>query len=199
MNAFKLNLIKDRVPGFRQRRAMFWKMHLYVLLAGGLLVYVSFTATRNVGACQSVMRDSRIIEADFARRYDEERELSDYLHDASSDLTRQIEGMLGIQRTMDKRYLLSPVLAGVAIPLQGEMPLARFELKEGGKFELDISMASERGNRMDSSVLIEVWKSDEKLSSVVKNVNPALMQRQLVETRNLVLLRYEGLLKAGAI
>ena len=199
MNAFRLNLIKDQVPAFKQRRVIFWQMHLYVLLAGLLLVYVSFEATRDVSVYYRMLREAKVIETEFSRKYETQIGMGAYLREVSRDLTRKVERIESIEDLMDKRLLISPVLAGLARPLDPDMSVVRFELGENGGFQFDIACARESGANIDSSVLIAAWEADEKLAVVIKNIKPALVQRQLVEAGSKVLLKYEGLIKAGAI
>jgi hypothetical protein len=199
VNAFKLNLIKDQVPGFKQRRVIFWQMHLYVLLSGALLVYVSFEAAREASAYRSVMQDSQIIETTFSRKYDEQGGMGPYLQDVSRDVVRKTEWMASVDDLMNQRLLLSPVLAGIARALRSDMSLVRFELKGGGGFEFDIACGKQKGANIDSSVLIAAWESDEKLAEVLKSIKPARVQRQLVGKGSVILLKYEGSIKAGAI
>jgi hypothetical protein len=199
MNAFTLNLIKDQVPGFKQRRAIFWQMHLYVLLAGALLVYECFEATRDVIAHRFVLLEAQLIETDFRIDYDSENAMPVYLQEVSRNLSRQTQKMKSIESILDSKSQLSPLLGGIAKPLHPGMRLVRFELKGAGAFEFDIACSRESGATVDSGFLIDAWQEDALLSAAVKTIKPALVQRQLLESRGMMLLKYEGMVKTGAI
>ncbi len=199
MNTFRLNLIKDQVPGFRQRRAIFWQMHLYVLMAGAILVYECSEATKEVITHHRFISDTQLIEADFSSEYSAEADMLHYLQDLSRDIDKQTDKMRRIESILDGKALLSPILGGIAKPLEPGMDLVRFEMKDAGNFEFDIACSRESGAKVDSALLIQAWEGDAVLSAVVKSIKPALVQRQLVESRSMILLKYEGIIKTGAI
>lgn len=199
MTTFRVNLIRDLVPGFKKRRSLFWMMHLYILVAGAMLVYVAFIGTCDVASMQRVLKDSRLVERDFLARYEPDRGMVPYLYKLSEDVSLQAEMLSMLQSTLDQRLLVSAVLAGLALPLKNGMAITRFELKGGGSFELDISCDQHDGERIDSSMPITAWQADAKLSSIMENIKPALVQRQLIEAKKQILLKYEGKIKPGAL
>ena len=200
MTKFRINLIKGHVPDYRQRRRLYWGMHAYILLTGILLVIVCHRAADDVMTSLQVIEDAHAIKSQFRREQGKSVRMEEHLHGISQDLERKIGDMERLGATMNGRILLSPILSGIALSLEHDMKLARFELEDTShNFEFDIAcLDTNAATEVDSSVLIDAWQTDPVIMEAVQYITPALIQKQLLGSSGAVMLKFTGTARKGA-
>ncbi len=197
MTRYKINLIRDQVPTYQERNLMYWKMHLYILVTGILLVIVSHKATKDVIASQSIKQRASIYMQQFNERYKTTANMHHYLVKIANELHKKSNLTQSMNTLMDKRRLVSPFLSGVIFPLDRDMRVSRlFTSDELNTLEFDIACYTQDTSRqLDFSALIKAWHDDQIMSKAVKEIKPAFIQRQLLGGQDAVLLKFTAVTK----
>lgn len=201
MAIVRINLLRDRVPPRARRVRLFYGMLAYLAASGVVLVVISAQQTQ---AVLRLLREERILDAAerwFRRQYPQFGRLTEFAEDVRLGLTHCQAQLSAIDRTLQRRADLAPLLLALTEPMLPGMRLTMFSFdreKKAISFEVAVP-ATMYNRRSDREIdLMAAWNSNPVLKTRLRS-RPSLIgtRRARGPTGFEYVLSFGGVLRDG--
>lgn len=200
MIEYRINLLRDRVPGIAQRRRRYWLMVGYVALTGIALVLVLKMSVAQWMETRELRRRTDLMETQFrSTRNDADgiQSFVDFQH-------KQLEGHQRALQALDQFYASDVRLAPVLMALVKHLPrgaiIRNFSVQgAAGSIQVEIlfvGLQTARGK--DPAELLALWNADALIASQLGEFSFQGSSVDGVATQNDIIWRFTATLKKGA-
>ncbi len=200
MIAFRINLIRGRVPPSRVRRRTFWLLLGYLVLMGTVTGVLCWVGVRSV---LELRREQRILATQehwFRSKYLEFGSLQEFAEDVRRGLEQTRARLRAIQQFEEQRIEAVPILVALLEGLQPGMRMTSFSLDLGKRtmeFEVAVPLlVYEQRGRSDTD-MVSRWNSDPLLRSRFKTIALVGTRRARGSTGFEYILNFSGVLRTA--
>lgn len=199
MIEFRLNLVRDRVPPPRQRRARYWAMVGYLAASGLVLVAcVAWACTRLLQA-EDLRAQSLRLEATYAEDRGGGESIPDGAQRLYRRLSAQIEGLRAADRQMEAAIRPARWLKGLALSLPPAVSIRKFALDGESRtvtFELLVLGGSPERDAGPADLLAD-WQRDAAVTRGLKDISYLGSQIEPAGDRSDVVWRFSARVVGG--
>ena len=195
MDEFGINLIGDRIPPLEKRRQIFRNIILYLGLCGAALIILICLGVRDLIFTAWHRADLHTMEREFRQSHPNHRDILTYAVEVESRGEQLVNMLEVVERSVEARYDLAQMIAGITAGLPEEHRLIEFLLdSEKGLATFDVAapIVSASGDLIDPGELVGLWNRDAGLASVFEKIESVETHRRLVGGTPAFVLRFLG-------
>ncbi len=182
MLRYRINLIADRVPTAARRARLFWGLMAYLVVCSLCLVLAAYWLTWSVVQIRNRSRGAAAVEAELRERFPAARSAMACVQALAEEMAQTSRQLAPVQRVLVQHRHVGQILASLA----RDLPLGCFlyeanldSTKTALTFSLCVPVARS-GNAPDTNVFLARWRSDAVLTREVADLEPTVVQRQVV-------------------
>lgn len=192
MTTFHINLIADRVPDYRRRRAFYCRMCLYLLVCGAVAIVVVNRGAKAVFNRLDRRSETRNILRLCALEYPGVTDLAAALERERVTLDNRVRQIRNLTGILTARRPVSPIVFGLARHLPPHIRVLRLEWQSAHPcMELDLACDDpDAAGDISATDMIAAWKQDAALMDWIEDIRPATMQRQSLGEHQGVIFRF---------
>lgn len=200
MIEYRINLLRDRVPGIARRRRRYWLMVGYVALAGIALVLVLKMSVTQWLEARELRRRTELMETQFRSTRNE----ADGIQPFVEFQHKQLEGHQRALQALDQFYAsdvrLAPVLMALVKHLPRSAIIRSFSVQgDAGTIQVEILFVGLQAARgKDPAELLALWNADALIASQLGEISFQGSNVDGVATQNDIIWRFTATLKKGA-
>lgn len=197
MAFFEINLIKDEVAQPAYRRLSRGVFLLYLACCGVALVIVSYRAAQTSADLFERHRETVAVEKMLAADHIKASEISQRVTTLCADLQQAAEKLECIEKLLNQRVVLAPILLGLVLPLPPEIHIANFEVDPKNnslRFDLVVPIGP-TNHVVHSHALMAAWNDDHNLMKQVRDIRLINTQKKNLGERTVFISHFEGVLR----
>jgi hypothetical protein len=199
MTEFRLNLIRDRVPDVRRRRARYRGMLIYLGVVGLVLVFVLGGATARLVRAAGLRAEIRDLERTFRAEAGQEGGIRARALELEDELARRYVTLQAVDRRLAASVRAAAVLRELALSLPAGVSLRSLQVNEReGTLSLDLlvqGLAVEETT--GPSDLLARWQDNMVLAAPLKHLAYQGSQLESPGQQSDVVWRFSGRLSRG--
>ena len=194
---FEINLIKDEVAQPAYRRLLKVALLLYLGCCGVALVIVSYRSAQAVANLIERHRETVAVEKMLAADHIKATEIPRRVTALCNDLQQAVDKLACIEKLLNQRVILAPILLGLALPLPSEIHIASFEVDSKNnslRFDLVVPIGT-TNHTVHSGALMAAWNNDSNLMKRVRDIRLINTQKKQIGENMVFVSRFDGVLR----
>ncbi len=196
---FRMNLIRDRVPGPTARRRHYLIMVGYLAVAGTALILTALRSTERVVDSLWRNAEGRWIYDAYALRQGKGTEPEEHLERLRREIDVTQKQVHAIERAMGQGRDVAPLVLGLVTHLPGGSELLALELdRDKGQATFEVRLpAADREEPAPIGGLVEAWRTEPLLQDRLRDTVNTSNRREGSNASGRWRLRFEAQLVTG--
>ena len=198
---FQINLIKNRVLGFKKRRAVFLALIMYLAACALALVYLSNRVSDKFVSSARLRQEVMDLEHKFRQLQPKQADLLEYSSGVKTKTAQYIQKLEVIERVLSGRINLARLMQKFSEILPASAYINNLSLdskKQALDFDVVLPEDAAAGN-FNTSQLISAWQKDSTVMADIEYIKSSSSQRQKISGQSVAILKFSCSLAKGRL
>ncbi|MFC1708746.1 hypothetical protein ACFL2J_01615 [Candidatus Omnitrophota bacterium] len=197
---FKINLIRSKALSPDKRKKVFSVITVYLLICILIFVFLFLKVGASLISMGRFRKEVLSLEKRF-QRSSKQRNISEYHEEMRTEVAQYLNRLKAVDNVLSKGVDATQILVKISEALPRGSYVDNFNL-DNDKKKLDFNIVSpigKKGEAVNISKLIAIWKKDKALMSAIENITSSHSQRQKKGQDMVLISQFSCILSEGGV